>query len=77
MNGRRETLVSEVFNVGILSCGVTRVCLNSVGKVPVRRDVLMMCVSAGKSEGEVKVPGEGVRGLDGGWRGEVWILLSQ
>ncbi len=29
-----------------LSSGVTRACLNAVGKFPVRRDVLMMCVSA-------------------------------
>ncbi len=27
--------------------------LNAVGKMPVRRDVLMMCVSAGKSVGEI------------------------
>ncbi len=36
-----------------LSCGVTRACLNAVGKIPVRRDVLIMCVSAGKSVGEI------------------------
>ncbi len=42
-----------MFNVGFFSSGVTRACLNGVGKVPVRRDVLMMCVSAGKSEGEI------------------------
>ncbi len=36
-----------------LSSGVNRACLNAVGKVPVRRDVLMMCVSAGKSVGEI------------------------
>ncbi len=41
MNGRRE--VSEVFNVVFLSSGVTRACLNAVGKVSVRRDVLMIC----------------------------------
>ncbi len=41
-----------MFNVGFLGSGVTRACLNAVGKVPVRRDVLM-CVSAGKSEGEI------------------------
>ncbi len=35
------------------SSEVTQACLNAVGKVPVRRDVLMMCVSAGKSEGEI------------------------
>ncbi len=42
-----------MFNVGFLSSGVTRACLNAVGKMPVRRDVLIMCVSAGKSEGEI------------------------
>ncbi len=46
-----------MFNVGFLSSGVTRACLNAVGKMPVRRDVrrdvLMMCVSAGKSVGEI------------------------
>ncbi len=42
-----------VFNVGFLSSGVTRACLNAVGKMPVRRDVLIMCVSAGKSVGEI------------------------
>ncbi len=42
-----------MFNVVIFSSGVTRACLNALGKVPVRRDVLMMCVSAGKSEGEI------------------------
>ncbi len=42
-----------MFNIGFLSSGVTRACLNAVGKVLVRRDVLMMCVSAGKSEGEI------------------------
>ncbi len=26
---------------------------NAVGKIPVRRDVLIMCVSAGKSVGEI------------------------
>ncbi len=36
-----------------LSSGVTRACLNAVGKMPVRRDVLIMCVSAGKSVGEI------------------------
>ncbi len=42
-----------MFNVGFLSSGVTRACLNAVGKMPVRRDVLIMCVSAGKSAGEI------------------------
>ncbi len=37
-----------MFNVGFLSSGVTRACLNAVGKMPVRRDVLIMCVSAGQ-----------------------------
>ncbi len=32
-----------MFNVGFLSSGVTRACLNAVGKMPVRRDVLIMC----------------------------------
>ncbi len=57
MNGRRETglqfSIREVFNVGFLSSGVTRACLNAVEKMPVRRDVLIMCVSAGKSVGEI------------------------
>ncbi len=38
-----------MFNVGFLSSRVTRVCVNAVGKVPVRRDVL----SVSKSEGEI------------------------
>lgn len=42
-----------MFNVGFWSSGVTRACLNAAGKVPVRRDVLMMCLSAGKSVGEI------------------------
>ncbi len=57
-----------MFNVGFFSSGVTRACLNALGKVPVRRDVLMMCVNNGKSEGEIA------------WRrcdGIVWILLPQ
>ncbi len=51
MEGERQvcSFQSEVFNVGFLSNGVTRACLNAVGKVPMRRDVLIMCVSAGKS----------------------------
>ncbi len=40
-------------NVGFLSSGVTQACLNAVGKMPVRRDVLIMCMSAGKSLGEI------------------------
>ncbi len=42
-----------MLNVGLLSSGVTRACLNTVGKVPVRKDVLIMCVSSGKSVGEI------------------------
>ncbi len=45
--------------------GATRACLNALGKVSVRRDVLMMCVSAGKSEGEIawrRCEGIGPRG---------------
>ncbi len=37
--------ISEVFNVGFLSSGVTRACLNAVGKMPVRRDVhTLFCI---------------------------------
>ncbi len=39
--------------MGFLSSGVTRACLNAVGKIPVSRDVLIMCVSADKSVGEI------------------------
>ncbi len=57
MNGRRGTglyfSIREVFNIVFFSSGVTRACLNAVGKMPVRRDVLIMCVSAGKSVGEI------------------------
>ncbi len=63
MNGRREIglyfSIREVFNVGFLSSGVT-----------VRRDVLMMCVSAGKSVGEIawrRCVGIGSRGHVVGW----------
>ncbi len=72
-----------MFNVGFLSSGVTRACLNAVGKMPVRRDVLIMCVSAGKSVGKRGKLGEGERGLGqedmlkDGWRGEVWVLPPQ
>ncbi len=54
-----------MFNVGFLSSGVTRACLNAVGKMPVRRDVLIMCVSAGRSAGEIawrRCEGIGSRG---------------
>ncbi len=65
INGRREIglyfSIREVFNVGFLSSGVTRACLNAVGKMPVRRDVLMMCVSAVRVK--ERLLGEGARGL--------------
>ncbi len=41
-----------MFNVVFLAVGLPRACLNAVGKVTVRRDVLMMCV-AGKSVGAI------------------------
>ncbi len=66
----RNTSKREVFNVVFLSSGVTRACLNAVGKMPVRRDVLMMCVSAGKSAGEIawrRCEGIGSRGHVVGW----------
>ncbi len=50
---------------------------NAVGKMPVRRDVLIMCVSAGKSVGEIswrRCVGIGSRGHV---VGEVWIHLLQ
>ncbi len=59
-----------MFNVDILSSGVTRACLNAVGKMPVRRNVLMMCVSAVKSVGEIawrRCVGIGSRGQVVGW----------
>ncbi len=59
-----------MFNVGFLSSGVTRACLNAVGKMPVRRDVLIMCVSADKSAGEIawrRCEGIGSRGHVVGW----------
>ncbi len=59
-----------MFNVGFLSSGVTRACLNAVGKMPVRRDVLIMCVSAGRSAGEIawrRCEGIGSRGHVVGW----------
>ncbi len=74
MNGRERQVCSffirEVFNVGFLSSGLTRACLNAVEKMPVRRDVLMMCVSAGKSVGEIawrRCEGIGSRGHVVGW----------
>ncbi len=59
-----------MLNVGFLSSGVTRACLNAVGKMPVRRDVLIMCVSVGKSVGETawrRCEGIGSRGHIVGW----------
>ncbi len=61
-----------MFNVGFLSSGVTRVCLNAVGKMPVRRDVLIMCVSAGKF-GYFRLS-EGTEGEDGSLSsGSSWL----
>ncbi len=61
-----------MFNVGFLSSGVTRACLDAVGKMPVRRDVLMMCVSAGKSVGEIAWRRcEGYMGICG----DKWLTL--
>ncbi len=57
--------IREVFNEDFIAVGLPRGCLNAVGKVPVRRDVLMMCVSAGKSVGEIawrRCEGIGSRG---------------
>ncbi len=59
-----------MFNVGFLSSGVTRACLNTVGKMPVRRNVLIMCVSAGNSVGKVawrRCEGTGSIGHVVGW----------
>ncbi len=53
-----------------MSSGVTRACLNAVGKMPVRRNVLIMCVSAGKSVEEIawrRCEGIGSRGHVVGW----------
>ncbi len=71
-----------MFNVVFLSSGVTRACLNAVGKMPVRRDVLMMCVSAGKSVGEIawrRCEGIGSRGHVVGWleRSLVYFCLCE
>ncbi len=55
--------------------------MNAVEKVPVRRDVLIMCVSAGKSLGEIawrRCEGIGSRGHVVGWlERRVWIFLPQ
>ncbi len=73
MEGERQVCffsIREVFNVVFFSSGVTRACLNAVGKMPVRKDVLMMCVSAGKSVGEIawrRCEGIGSRGHIVGW----------
>ncbi len=59
-----------MFNVVFFRSGVTRSCLNAVGKVLVSRDVLMMCVNAGKSVGEIawrRCEGIGSRGHVVGW----------
>ncbi len=73
MEGERQVcsfLKENCLNVGFLISGVTRACLNAVGKMPVRRDVLIMCVSAGKSAGEIawrRCEGIGSRGHVVGW----------
>ncbi len=59
-----------MFNVGFFSSGVARACLNPVENMPVRRDVLIMCVSAIKSVGELawrRSEGTGSRGHVVGW----------
>ncbi len=67
-----------MFNVGFLSSGVTRSLLECSGKMPVRRDVLIMCVSAGRSAGEIawrRCEGIGSRGHVVGWlERRSWIL---
>ncbi len=72
MEGERQvcSFLKRSVYVGFLSSGVTRACLNAVGKMPVRRDVLIMCVSAGKSVGEIawrRWEGIGSRGHVVGW----------
>ncbi len=69
-----------MFNVGFLSSGVTRACLNTVGKMPVRRDVLIICVSAGKSVEEIawrRCEGIGSRGHVVGWQKFGYFRLSE
>ncbi len=59
-----------MFNVDFLSSGVIQACLNDVEKIHLRRDVLMMCVSAGKSVEEIawrRCEGLGSRGHVVGW----------
>lgn len=57
MYGRTKTgwklSTSKVFGVGVLSSGVTQDYLNAVREMPVRRDVLIMFVSDGRSVGEM------------------------
>ncbi len=68
-----------MFNVGFLSSGVTLSCLNVVGKMPVRRDVLIMCVSAGKSAGEIawrRCEGIESRGHIVGWLERISLYTS-
>ncbi len=50
---RDRSVVFYTRSVGFLSSGVTWACLNTVGKMLVKRDVLIMCVNAGKSVGEI------------------------
>ncbi len=60
-----------MLNVFFLAVGFTRACLNAVGKVPVRRDVLMM------TEGE-----DGSLSSRYGWFeilrvwSETWLLID-
>ncbi len=57
-----------MFNVDFLNIGVTRACLNDVGKVPARREIL--CVRAGNRGGEIawkRCVGIGSRGHVVGW----------
>ncbi len=61
----------------VRQCSRLLLVWNAVGKMPVRRDVLIMCVSAGKSVGEIawrRCVGIGSRGHV---VGEVWIHLLQ
>ncbi len=53
MEGERQVCSFLKEKCLMLVFWVTRVCLNAVGNMPVRRDVLIMCVSAGKSVGEI------------------------
>jgi len=54
-----------MFNVVCLSSRVAQACLNAVGKMQIRRDELMGCVSAGRKVGEMacrRCEGMGSRG---------------